>query len=71
MNGRRLEPIFLNDTGIGLELNTNLTSPPKVMLDIVCRDLANRTLTEGLLEMQPGSFVRFMGLLCARIGGLE
>jgi hypothetical protein len=31
MNGCGLEPVFLNHPSSGLELNANLTSPPKVM----------------------------------------
>ena len=65
MYGCRLEPIFLNDPSSGLELNTNLKPPPKVMLDVVCRDLTDGSLSERLLEMHAGSFIRLVGFLCA------
>jgi len=40
------------------------------MLDIVCADIADRTLAERLFEMQARSPVGLVGLLCAD-GGLE
>jgi hypothetical protein len=41
MNGRRLKTAFLDDTGSGFDLDMRLESAPKVMLDIICADIAD------------------------------
>jgi hypothetical protein len=41
MNGRRLKTVFLDDTGCGLDLDMRLKPAPKVMLDIICADIAD------------------------------
>src|ERR1700678_2460661 len=46
MNRRGLKAAFLDDTGSGLDLDTGLESAPKVILDIICADIANRTLAK-------------------------
>ena len=65
MDGRWLKAAFLNDTGTGLDLDIRLQSAPKVMLDIVCADIADRTLAERLFEMHASSLVGLVCLLCA------
>jgi len=42
-----------------------LESAPKVILDIICADIADRTLAKRLFEMQAGSLIGLVGLLCA------
>jgi hypothetical protein len=41
MDGRPLKAAFLDDTVSGLDLDMRLQSAPKVMLDIICADIAD------------------------------
>jgi hypothetical protein len=65
MNRRWLEAAFLDDTGSGTDLDMGLESAAKVILDIICADIADRTLAKRSFEMQAGSLVGLVGLLCA------
>jgi hypothetical protein len=65
IHSRRLKPVFFDDTGAGLDLNTGLESLSKVMLDIICGDIAHRRPTKRRFEVIGGSFVRLVSLLCA------
>jgi hypothetical protein len=57
MDCRRLEPVFLNHTGRGLDLNPSLKTPSEVDLNIVRSNVTDRSIAERLFEMLAGAFV--------------
>jgi hypothetical protein len=62
MDCRRLEPVLLDDTLGGPELYSRLKPSPKVVLNVIRRDLANRSLAKRFLEVQGRAPVRFVSL---------
>ncbi len=49
MDRRRLKPAFLDDPGSGLDLDSRLKPPSKIVLDIIRADIANWSLAKGVL----------------------
>jgi hypothetical protein len=65
MDCRRLKPIFFNNAGGGRDLNPSLKPPSKIVLNVICGKLSDRSLAECLFEAPAGALVRFVGLFRA------
>jgi hypothetical protein len=62
MDRRGLEQTSLNNPGTGLELDPSLETPPKVLLNVIRRNLADGSITGRPPKMPARSFVGLVRL---------
>lgn len=65
MDCPRLKPIFFHNAGSGCDLNPSLKPSSKIVLNVICGKLSDRSLAECLFEAPAGALVRFVGLFRA------